>query len=163
MRMGKIREHVSYYQFKNGDVKYDKTNEILNDHTYHIGEKTVCTNEMIATIIAYRSSQDIDIQFDDGLIVEHVIYNSFRQKSFTHPDRSPVIWNQSFPGPKDIGRKKRTLDGYRELIAINEDRTVDYIDDNGEVVLNGTYLDFLRKNMTLQKSRRKGVSREYIR
>lgn len=128
---------------------------------YRVGEKTVCSNEMIATIIAYRSYQDIDVQFDDGLVVEHISYARFFQHSIPHPDHKPVFWPYNLK--KHIGLKKRTLDGYRELLCVHEDEAgtqrrtyynstrIDYVDDDGTVVKNGTYHDFLLKNTSLHK------------
>ena len=52
----------------------DPENKILSPQTimdYRVGEKCLCTNEMIATIIAYRSSHDIDFQFDEGKVVHN--------------------------------------------------------------------------------------------
>ena len=34
---------------------------------------------MLMTIIAYRNSNDIDIQFEDGTIVQHRDYRSFSE------------------------------------------------------------------------------------
>ena len=36
-------------------------------------------NGMKATIIAYRKSDDIDVQFEDGTIVKHKSYQHFTQ------------------------------------------------------------------------------------
>ena len=42
-----------------------------------VGETAVASNGMLMTIIAYRNTNDIDIQFEDGTILYHKQYNSF--------------------------------------------------------------------------------------
>ena len=153
---GKIIQHVTYYNFNLGTLNYNKQNKPEIASSFRVGEKKVCSNEMIATIIAYRSYQDIDIQFDDGLIVEHISYARFFQKGVPHPDHRPVIWPRNLN--KHIGLRKRTLDGYRELLAVHDDDTLDYIDDDGTVVYNGSSTDFFRKNTYLSRSKKRKSS-----
>lgn len=116
---GRIIEHVSYYAFTNGNVNYNRKGSPKDIKSYRVGESVVCSNEMIATIVAYRSYQDIDVRFDDGLVVEHISYARFFQHGVPHPDHKPVIWPQNLK--KHIGIKKRTLDGYRVLIGVHDD------------------------------------------
>ena len=42
-----------------------------------VGETAVASNGMLMTIIAYRNTNDIDIQFEDGTILYHKQYNKF--------------------------------------------------------------------------------------
>ena len=153
---GKIIQHVMYYNFNLGTLNYNKQNKPENASSFRVGEKKVCSNEMIATIIAYRSCQDIDIQFDDGLIVEHISYARFFQEGVPHPDHRPVIWPRNLK--KHIGLRKRTLDGYRELLAVHDDDTLDYIDDDGTFVYNGSSTDFFRKNTYLSRNTKRKSS-----
>lgn len=148
---GKVIEHVSYYDFDRGALNYNKQNKPEHALSYRIGEQIVCSNEMIATIIAYRSYQDIDVQFDDGVVVEHISYARFFQAGIPHPDHRPVIWPRNLS--KHIGLKKRTLDGYRELIAVHDDGTLDYIEDDGTIIYNGSTASFFRRNIHLYKWR----------
>lgn len=111
---------------------------------------------MIATILAYRSFNDIDIEFDDGLVVEHTTSTSFSQHSIQHPNHKTVIWSQMIPKQKDLGRLKRTLDGYRKMIRIHDDSAVDYTDADGSLVQHASYSDFLYKNMTVRKWKKRG-------
>ena len=48
-----------------------------------------------------------------------------------------------------VGRKKRTLNGYRTIIAVNGGLDIDYIDDNGEIVRHGDYAHFRYSNMSI--------------
>lgn len=54
-------------------------NEFKNGHINHhkVGEKAVCSNNMIAEIIEYRNHKDIDVRYKDGYIIEHTTYQSF--------------------------------------------------------------------------------------
>jgi len=151
---GKIVDHVDYYAFVNGNLNYNKTAREQSVKSHRVGEKCVCSNEMIATIIAYRSYHDIDVQFDDGLVVEHISYARFYQCSVPHPNHKPIMQKPKLM-KQHIGLRKRTLDGYRELLDVHDDGTVDYLDDDGSVVKNAGSWDFYRKNTVLCNGRRR--------
>lgn len=119
----------------------------MND--FRVGEKRVCNNDLIAEIIAYRNHKDIDIKYEDGLIMEHVSYNRFFQGGLARKDKKAVFWRRRIPSAKQIGKKKRTLFGHRELLNVYRDRKVDYVDDDGKIVKRGSYYDFLYKNTFL--------------
>ena len=131
--------------------------------SYRIGEKKVMRNEMIAEIISYRRNNDIDVKYEDGLIVKHIRYNNFVQGGLKRDDKKPIIWRYLSPRKNYIGRKRRTLNGYRTLLAINDDSTIDYIDDDGTLVKQGSYSTFLNTNRSLYHIKtRKGVIVEVV-
>ena len=43
-----------------------------------IGQTNITSNGEIMTIVAYRNNQDIDVQFEDGVIMSHIRYDMFR-------------------------------------------------------------------------------------
>lgn len=45
----------------------------------------VMTNGMVARIIAFRSHTDMDVEFEDGVIREHVSSESFNKGKIRHP------------------------------------------------------------------------------
>ena len=55
-----------------------------NEQNPRIGEKRQMNNGLYATIIACRRSADIDIQFEDGTIVENKTRRSFTKNSIGH-------------------------------------------------------------------------------
>lgn len=71
---GTIRCNVSYASFKKGEIakksKADTTKERL-------GQINIMNCGSKATIIVYRSSTDIDVQFENGVVRKHVTYHSF--------------------------------------------------------------------------------------
>ena len=63
---GYVREHISYYNFLTGRIKHPDYKGRLKSK---LGESNVANNGMNMTIIAYRGTADLDIQFEDGIIV----------------------------------------------------------------------------------------------
>ena len=62
---GVVRKHVTYNEFKKGSIRHpNETNLAIAKQ--RLGETKMMNNKMNATIIAYRTSKDIDIQFEDG-------------------------------------------------------------------------------------------------
>ena len=50
------------------------------------GETRLMNNGMNATCIAYRNSEDIDVQFEDGTIVEHKVKSAFYAGAIANPN-----------------------------------------------------------------------------
>lgn len=67
-------------------LKEKKYNSCIND--YKVGEKTVCSNEMVVELIAYRNHKDIDVRYEDGYVIEHLSYQSFYQRHCPRPDKN---------------------------------------------------------------------------
>ncbi len=55
------------------------------------GEEKLQACGLMARIIDYPSADDITVQFEDGLTVEHISYAQFLQADIPHPDHKPVI------------------------------------------------------------------------
>lgn len=51
----------------------------------HIGETNRAKNGLMMTIIAYRKYDDLDIQFEDGIIVTNKQYGAFKRGDIQHP------------------------------------------------------------------------------
>ena len=50
-----------------------------------IGETNTANNGLKMTIINYKNSKNVDIQFEDGIIVCHKNYNNFLNGAIEHP------------------------------------------------------------------------------
>lgn len=88
-------DHIAV-KFEDGTIVKDKTysafksGRILNpnykkDKIERTGEEIKNKQGENIKIIEYRSSMDIDVQFDDGLIVRNVRYNHFKDGSIWNP------------------------------------------------------------------------------
>jgi hypothetical protein len=65
---------------------YNAITNIENNAKKKIGETNIHNRtNMIMTIIDYRNSHDIDIQFEDGVIVYHKDYFAFKRGLIRHP------------------------------------------------------------------------------
>lgn len=78
---GTIRKHKAMSEFNNGKIAH--TPFRLKD--YRIGQTHTMSCGMKATIIAYRKSTDIDVQFEDGHIREHKAISEFNEGQIAHP------------------------------------------------------------------------------
>ena len=77
---GTIIEHRSKGSFIKGEIShptYNPGNERIKAKASCLGETRLMNCGMNATCIAYRGSKDIDVQFEDGTIVEHREKRSF--------------------------------------------------------------------------------------
>ena len=80
--------------FKGCRIQHPK-NKILTSNNEHglgrrvVGEKNIMVCGLEATIIAYRTSKDIDIQFEDGSVVCNKMYGNFKKGKIEHPYIKP--------------------------------------------------------------------------
>ena len=79
---GTIVKHKTYSNFKIGAITNPNYNEYINSR---IGETNISNQGLKMTIIKYKSYRDIDVQFEDGTIVEHRSYNDFKKGTVKHP------------------------------------------------------------------------------
>jgi hypothetical protein len=85
---------TTMYAFKKANIYptniartyYNAITNIENNAKKKIGETNIHNRtNMIMTIIDYRNSHDIDIQFEDGVIVYHKDYFAFKRGLIRHP------------------------------------------------------------------------------
>ena len=81
---GEIRSGVQYEKFKRGSVLHPTATKEAKASS-RIGETRMMNCGLSATIIAYRTSHDIDVQFEDGMIVEHRKYSRFQAGAIGYP------------------------------------------------------------------------------
>ena len=86
-----------------------------NDRT---GEKRMMSCGQIATIIAYRSNSDLDIQFEDGAIATNRTYVAFEQGYIKHPNHELSGLNKYQTSFRDerIGESKIMNNGLKATI-----------------------------------------------
>ena len=108
---------------------YKKANELGLRSLYctksHIGKRRKMNNGMMATLIAYRTTHDIDVQFDDGYISFNKEHASFLKGQIGHPStaRSGPVKYKKQKQRQRLGQKKEQRWG---LVA----EIIEYTDTN---------------------------------
>ncbi|MDE5802212.1 MAG: hypothetical protein K2I22_04755 [Lachnospiraceae bacterium] len=127
---GTIIPHKSYHNFLNGTIGYPKDNRL--------GEKKIANNGMLMTIIDYRNSNDIDIQFEDGTIVAHRDYRSFSNGSISNPN-----FYKSKVGEEIYAPNGHTL----KIVDFRNNKDIDVQFEDGTIVQHRDYYSFLKGNI----------------
>ena len=84
---GTLVEHKQYHDFLNGKIRNPNfKGAIKRIEQMHLGETNLASNGQKMTIIAYRKNNDIDIQFEDGVIVKKARYNEFKNGYIKNPN-----------------------------------------------------------------------------
>ena len=100
-----ITSHSGYTHFMSGKVTYPRVG---------VGESNKATNGQVMTIIEYRTSTDIDVQFEDGTIIRHKTYYSFKLGNIKNPNK-PTVYKPNF---KDrTGDHILTKEGFDAVIT----------------------------------------------
>lgn len=111
---------------------------------YNVGYTHTNRQGLTYTVIAYRNRSDIDIQFEDGLIVEHIPVTKLNQDTLNHPDY-PIAVIKRTPIDQRLGEIKLNNQG-RKMIVITY-RNANDIDvkfENGFIVEHTQYQLFER-------------------
>ena len=122
---GTIVKNKQYDKFLKGGIAYP-----IEDR---IGETKKNNQDLIMTIIAYRNNRDIDIQFEDGTIVENRRYEHFLKGTIAYPKE------------KRIGETKENNQGLKmTIIAYRNTKDINVQFEDGTIVENKQYGNFLR-------------------
>lgn len=133
-----LYEHVAVRQFTNGVIG---TRSGSNHHLFkdHSGEVNYNTLGLRMIIVNYRNYNDIDVQFDDGVIIEHRSYHHFREGTIDNPNFS----RKNYLSIRHIGERSISSNGVGMQIteyAGSLDITIQF--DTGCVLLHKHYYDF---------------------
>ena len=75
---GAVTKHKAYKEFGNGKI----ANPNVKDR---LGEARMMNCGMKATIARYNGVRDIDVRFEDGIVMEHKSYSKFKRGNIAHP------------------------------------------------------------------------------
>ena len=79
---GTVVEHKTYKVFKKGGIANPNIKAFTEAR---LGETHMMNCGMEATIIRYNTGKDIEVRFEDGVIVEHKRYRAFENGNIAHP------------------------------------------------------------------------------
>lgn len=76
---GLIVKHRTYANFASGRIQKDTSRKThAGRKFYRIGEEQMMTSGEIAKIVKYLNNGNIDVQFEDGTIVQNRTYQAFK-------------------------------------------------------------------------------------
>lgn len=105
-----------------------------------VGETSIASNGEKIKILAYRTNQDIDVEFESGVIVKNRRYDHFKEGLITkEPDK------YSDKEKVRLGERRLMNCGdYAAIVRYKNTNDIDVMFDNGEIVENRTYQNFKR-------------------
>lgn len=139
---GTIVTHKSYHEFKSGKIKNPNIPKSLTHKQSIIrtGETRKSNNGQMMTIIKYRNTKDIDIQFEDGTVLTHKNYQEFKHGRIGNP-------NLNFRGNKKSNRIGQTnVASNGQIITIidyQNSRKLTVQFEDGTIIANKSYQNFL--------------------
>lgn len=107
-----------------------------------VGEENIANNGMKMKIVAYRSYNDVDIQFEDGTVVTNKNYNNFK---------SGTISNPLFSGFEiRVGEIVIANNGMKmKIVEYRNANDIDVQFENGVIVKNKSYTNFRKGQIGL--------------
>jgi hypothetical protein len=124
---GTVVKNRTYQMFRTGQI------ENPNFKKNRIGKTKVANNGQKMTIVAYRNSMDIDVQFEDNTVVTNTRYSSFKSGKIANPN-----FNQQKIGETAISNSGHLM----TIIAYHNFNNIDIQFEDGTVVTNKHYGNF---------------------
>ena len=132
---GIVVNNKSYGDFKKGKINLPKALE-------RVGEVSKAKNGMLIKIIEYRSARDIDVQFEDGVVVKNKSYNDFKEGYIPHPKFSTKVRRNN---SNRVGEVNKATNGMMmKVIAYRSGTDIDIQFEDGSIVRNKSYQNFLK-------------------
>ena len=128
---GTILRHKHYRNFQSGYI--GRTAYIKKHKKKRTGRISKSVRGQKMKIIKYRNSLDIDVQFEDGTIVEHKTYSSFLTGTISNPNFKNTHIGES---------KKATNTQMMKIIAFRDNEDIDVEFEDGTIVTNKSYRAF---------------------
>lgn len=85
---GTVRKHMDISRFNKCEISIKSKLKAKN----YLGQTRLMKCGMYATVIAYRKYKDIDVQFEDGTMQQHVHLRNFNQGWISHPTN--ILFNK---------------------------------------------------------------------
>ena len=153
---GEVVTNKTYQNFRKGTVKNPKceTNAFaIKARNAHEGETRTNRSGLKMTVLKYHSALDVDIQFEDGTIVQGRKYSEFKKGLIKNPNYHPYANRLGEESVSSCGQKMT-------IIKYENAMDVDVKFEDGTVVSSKTY-DSFKKGMIANPNSRvgeKGVS-----
>ena len=104
------------------------------------GETNIANNGMKMTIVAYRGCKDIDIQFEDNVIIYNKTYDNFKKGSIEHPATKSEYKNRL---SNRIGETNIATNGMKmTIIAYRGCDDIDIQFEDSAIAYNRKYINF---------------------
>ena len=145
---GYVVEHTTYGTFISRNIRnpnvayYPSTQRLLNLQATRLGQQIKASNGMMMKIIAYRKTDDIDVQFEDGEIVTNKEYHTFLKGRICHPKsaNNDIVRSRNLR----VGEKNQASNGMEICIYYyNNRRDIGVRFEDGTEVPNQRYDHFL--------------------
>ena len=143
---GAIVNNKSYGNFIKGNIRHPSYS-FEQRAIDRVHETQMMSCGINATIINYRSAADIDIQFEDGIIVKNKKYTDFLKGYITHPFNTSAQKAQN-----RIGQKKMMNCGINAtIIAYRSAMDLDVQFDDGVILTGYRYEQFQKGKIPHEK------------
>ena len=145
---GTIVLNKTYGSFADGEISHPnpiyKTKIMQRLH-----ETKMMACGLMATVVGYRNAEDVDVEFENGYVLNCTSYYLFEKGSLSTPERSKKLWS------KRINEKRTMKDGHEaQIIAYRGACDIDIKFDTGEVQCNKTYRSFLAGGLRVSKEKK---------
>ena len=131
---GTVVDHKAFRSFMEGKIRNPNSQSFKQ---MYLGFQKTMRNGQLATIIDYRTSEDIDVLFEDGTIVRHRTIHNFKRGQVRNP-------NINRYQKRAVGLRKKMRNGDdAEIIEYRNVNDITVKFQDGTIIHKRKYNDFL--------------------
>ena len=127
---GTVVTNKNYNNFKSGAI----SNPLFSGFEIRVGEIVIANNGMKMKIVEYRNANDIDVQFENGVIVKNKSYANFRKGQIG------LACSEGREGEEKVANNGMKM----KIIAYKNADDIDVQFEDGIIVKNRNYSNFKR-------------------
>ena len=154
---GAIRKHCRYQEFKHGYISHPNNTRSAREKE-RVGQKRIMKNGLEATLITYRSSASVDVQFDDGTIIYNKTYDEFNSGKVGHPEFLHINKKKNRVGEKGIAKNGMKM----TIVAYRKSTDIDIEFEDGAIREHCAYKEFNTGNISHPTHTTVGMANERI-
>lgn len=137
---GTVLTHQQYGHFAAGKLRSPNTPHWKLKS--RVGESRIANSGLRMTIIVYRRYEDIDVEFEDGTIVQHKTYDCFKTGSIRYPTGDSQRYNPSVRADR-LGEEGVACNGMKmKIVRYGSCDDIDIMMEDGILLKHRTYFQF---------------------
>ncbi len=151
---GVIVQKIARNNFLNGSVAHPSFGKQIKkkNKSSVLGMTRKMKNGLVATCIVYRNNHDLDVQFEDGSVIQHKTKNCFLDGCIRHPNESKQL--TKINNSSCVGTTIKMKNGMRATcIAYRGSGDIDIQFEDGATTTHKEKTKFLKGNIGYPKKK----------
>lgn len=121
---GTVVKHRAWKEFKKGYIQNPNSNKLTENRKNRVGKVAISSSGEKMKIIAYRTTSDIDVQFEDGTISKHKTFDNFVKGIVFNPNSKNSVVGMITTAKNGLRMRIISIENANNITVQFEDGTI---------------------------------------